>query len=545
MPLLPGLGGVGPVQAALDPQPSSGVELREDELGYDPRRQDMRTQADHIAPEAPDGHNHASGANGFYGSEAFYRSCQVFKKPYEVESATIEWMGPVEVVRLELTERMQAHPDAPGSVAADPLTWSGGEVSALRAEDYRTDDNALREYARHRADGAYQASWKAGDAGLGSGVQFLPDNPFGSCYPSFFFVKLVPVPHEDGNETQEPTDTRATVDAFTQMEIMLKAGCEGFVDGATSREITCRTGTGGLYDFTFEALCHEAFGGRWIGAFSLGARPDNPAGYGPLPNTVMYAEVFNRIASAVNALDRARIWLPFELECRTKEAHREQSIGASWPDDAECASSPASQWRMVWNGSPPAPNLGAAAWGGWTSCGLTVSASASAGILTSQCSGANFIIRTDQAAVEYRVAITGDAELALRPELREAVRDLGGVFATWSGGELRPFCNTVGSSGEAGGCCFAYQTPCPGWFWDSEDELGYTCGVVEKLEGSQCLMIQTGVLETSPPPGGTFSAARGLVGSGGFAAECASGSLIYRQLEINTDPGFWIRVPLA
>jgi hypothetical protein len=211
---------------------------------------------------------------------------------------------------------LRAHPDAPSTVNKDPLTWSTGERDALATESYRTPDNAIREYVLSLVDGGRNCTFKVGDAGTASSVTGLDDNPFGSCYPHFFFVRLVPEPFEDGNETVESHDTRCTVDAFQQMETYLRAMSEGFIDQRTSQELLCAwflahgTALGNLYNYTFENLCFDAFSGRWIGAFNLDKRPDEPSGFGPLPNTEMYAEVFNRLAKSVNLLDKVRLDLP-------------------------------------------------------------------------------------------------------------------------------------------------------------------------------------------------------------------------------------------
>jgi hypothetical protein len=81
-------------------------------------------------------------------------------------------------------------------------------------------------------------------------------------------------------------------------------------------DVICAQGTGDLYDYSFETLCYEAFGGRWIGSMSLDARPEDPQGFGPLPNTRIYAQVFNRLSSAWNLLDKARLDFPYLLEAR-------------------------------------------------------------------------------------------------------------------------------------------------------------------------------------------------------------------------------------
>jgi hypothetical protein len=59
---------------------------------------------------------------------------------------------------------------------------------------------------------------------------------------------------------------------------------------------------------------------RWFEFLPPTLRPDNAQGFGPLPNTNLYARVFNNFCNAVNLLTRARIDLPFNFETREGEA---------------------------------------------------------------------------------------------------------------------------------------------------------------------------------------------------------------------------------
>jgi hypothetical protein len=57
---------------------------------------------------------------------------------------------------------------------------------------------------------------------------------------------------------------------------------------------------------------------RWFEFLPATLRPDNAQGFGPMPNTNLYARIFNNVCNAVNLLVRARIELPTELETRHK-----------------------------------------------------------------------------------------------------------------------------------------------------------------------------------------------------------------------------------
>jgi hypothetical protein len=133
-------------------------------------------------------------------------------------------------------------------------------------------------------------------------------------FPTFFFTHLIPQPYEDGNDTSETTDTVCDVDDFLQMETYLRAMCEGYVDGETTASYACENAVESIFDFTYENLCYQAFGGRWLTVLPATERADNPQGFGPLPNVIMYADTFNQFSSAVNLLTRARVMLPHRLD---------------------------------------------------------------------------------------------------------------------------------------------------------------------------------------------------------------------------------------
>ena len=55
---------------------------------------------------------------------------------------------------------------------------------------------------------------------------------------------------------------------------------------------------------------------RWLEFLPGDIREDNAQGFGPFPNTNLYARIFNNLANAVNLLVRARIELPLTFEYR-------------------------------------------------------------------------------------------------------------------------------------------------------------------------------------------------------------------------------------
>jgi hypothetical protein len=258
-----------------------------------------------LSPEAPDAYTYADGLNldnhlapiGYDDQGKFCKSCQVYKAPYEIESATVEFdSGGNDVVKLVFKTRFQTHESAPSSFSSDVTTWDTTNIRST--QDYRTDDNGICEFFLHEYLGL-NGSWKIGDSALATLIRDIPDNPFGSIMPTFFFTRLMPKPYEDGNNTVDPWDSRMTVDPLLMAEIKLKAWCEGAVDAFSSQVNICGGGSK-PFDYTFENLCFDAFRGSYIGDFAGG-------GHGPLVNTITRSTSFNQIAAAVDLLNKFRI----------------------------------------------------------------------------------------------------------------------------------------------------------------------------------------------------------------------------------------------
>lgn len=318
-----------------------------------------------FAPEVASGHRYASTATGQHANAAatapFYRSCQIYQPPLEIDTAeTVRW-GPLEVVKLTFTGRLQHHPTAPASISADVSTW---DVAALTTEaaDYRTDENALRDYLVHVSDGSHQCE-KTGPGNTAASTWFsgLSDDPFGTCYPHLWLVQLVPRPRSDGNADQDPTDTPVTHGQFAFMETYLRIMAEGCVDGANTEADGCASGVSAVYDYTFANLCFQAFGltsmGTMPGAVTdyLGpqdVREDNPVGYGPLPTVRVAAETFNRFAKAINLLTRYRVMFPMEMNVTTyQDAGPVRPVEARYADGAAVDCTSITTNGFLWTGS--------------------------------------------------------------------------------------------------------------------------------------------------------------------------------------------------
>ena len=144
----------------------------------------------------------------------------------------------------------------------------------------------------------------------------------GTCYPMFTLTKLVPLPYDDGNDKQNSVDTKVIVDQFTQMELYIRAMCEGYIDGQTTNDLACSLASPAYFDFSYEAMCYEAFGGRSFTFMPLADRDDRPTGFSPIPNTLMKADIFNQFSSAINLLTSARVMLPLVLNSNRKTFKR-------------------------------------------------------------------------------------------------------------------------------------------------------------------------------------------------------------------------------
>ena len=331
-------------------------------------------QANFVSPESVDAYTYAEGINavGSYTPPAdFYSACRIYEPPPELDSVTLEETGNSQLVVLKFrlptatvgtyATRLRSHPTAPSSwtVADGPGTSLGSadlmDPTYGGTELYRTDDNALREYALWVGT-ARNACQRLGDNGLDSESRNTPPSPtdtngfWGSVLPHFIFVKLIPKPWEDANDTQNSTDSRVTIDAWQQIELYLRAMVEGFIDPASTYTINnctlseggCAHGDSGLYDFTWESACYSAgqdiaaahtadstipadLPFRYIGAFNSTFRSDGPPGHGPLPGvqaSVSFVQLFNRAAAVVNQMTRARVILPASLKTNTFVANR-------------------------------------------------------------------------------------------------------------------------------------------------------------------------------------------------------------------------------
>lgn len=231
-----------------------------------------------LVSEAPPGYTYLEDINFPYWTNRqmardYYRSCQIYRLPYEIDSAQIVYTpiaGQVDedgnqkyddnLVKIVIKGRLQHTRSAPNTIdSADDTALA--KRAALRSEPYRTDENALREYLQHMSGGYHCVKGMLGDSSTSYNVFTLPDDPMGACHPRFYFVKLVPYAYEDNNESVESThDSLIRVDPYVQMDLYLRAMCGGWMDIQSLRAINCDQGlsTSPVADYLYENLCYQA-----------------------------------------------------------------------------------------------------------------------------------------------------------------------------------------------------------------------------------------------------------------------------------------------
>jgi hypothetical protein len=329
-----------------------------------------------LAPESATGYRYSKNLNTAAPVDEFYKSCRIYEPPLEIESAETVTVDGETQVKITFAQRFHHHESAPASIARDISTW---DLAALLTEatNYRTDENAIREYLAWKDDTSLNCERTGpGNAASGSVVQLLPDNPYGSCFPHIWLVQLLPKPYDDGNDTAGRSDTPIRHDVMLQAETYIRAMCEGYVDGQTSIDYGCTVGVTAVFDYTFANLCFDAFQGTSITTMptvetdALGpddVREDSPIGYGPLPTVRLAAETWNQFAKAVNKLTRVRVSLPFQFETQpyddTNDPKYVGAVAAFNGSASDCSTSGLGGWRAQFAGGGVSPSTMTSTWG--------------------------------------------------------------------------------------------------------------------------------------------------------------------------------------
>jgi hypothetical protein len=250
----------------------------------------------------------------------FYRACPAFKPPYKIKKAYVSSSDGYNSVYIELDRKIDGY-----SLAQ----------SSTPSETYRTDYNGLNDWV-NKGSGIGNLAFRLGDASLtnDSGNNQVVSNTSngyqGSYYPRFFFVKLMPKPYSDKNNTAEDLkDSPLNHDAIKQAELYLEAMREGFTanSSASRGRLSCENIKGHLTppDYKYDQLLINStttadyFGNKWPSLltssinFNLVALrgEDNPRGFGAIPFVGTYLEPYSAIARSINSLISFRV--PFPL----------------------------------------------------------------------------------------------------------------------------------------------------------------------------------------------------------------------------------------
>jgi hypothetical protein len=436
-----------------------------------------------VAPEAPSSFNYTMLAepwltndhthlNQYFCDEGdtdceqlrrdFYASCRVYEPDPEIEKCEVESSdgGGNEIIKITLKTRLHHCSGAPSSIDKDPSTW---DIGALESEPFRSTENALRQYIIHQTTGR-QCDWEIpGNTGINSTLYAETDAPFGTCFPHFRLVKLVPLPYDDGNNKQNPTDTRFEHDFFPMMELYLKCMCEGFIDGVTSAAHACEYGTFSAFDFTFTNLCVQAFGNKWFSTLRREDQVLNPQGYGPMPNTEAYAEVFNQFAKAINLLTTFRVNIPAKLQCRLSTSESFSSLGMknAGGEDQGCSNGILAAWGFGTFGG----GGGSTSHGTWDDCAGGLGAVTAGANPTGVCDGSAFEIKSSRTSIGFRwIPLDPDAlTYALPAEWSDMLVSDATVMATvvYSTSVLNKTTSTDPSQGGSTQCCPDSGGDCP------------------------------------------------------------------------------------
>lgn len=394
-------------------------------------------------PEMPSEWNYVKGSNmTLTTAEQLrrYKSCRIYEPPLKVKSARVIIEHGDQVVRIELDGRLHntsaESGGAPSSFGRDLSTWTDA-YTAEATTFYRTAENGLREYLYYASTGNNCAPGVIGDSATDATIWFDPDSPFGACFPSFRFTRLLGLPYDDGNDDQNVgVDSPFLHDSLSQLEVVIRAICEGFVDGPTTNlygcprtdaDLTqCNVSEYGLYDFTYENLCYAATGNPYLQLLDISVRPDNVECYGPIPNTPAYSSMFNALSAMLNKLDTVRIMLPVYFESNVDiyaDNHPTRITGA---DGSDPDFTDVSAVAGYWEGVPPAATTVVTP-GSWTPGEITVTEAAAISADTG--SGDDWIQQSTAERGSYRLAFTDPASVAaLPPTISDMAVSHGGVL---------------------------------------------------------------------------------------------------------------------
>jgi hypothetical protein len=316
------------------------------------------------------------------------------------------------------------------------------------------------------------------------------------------------------------------------MELYLRAMCEGFVDDQTTGDNACNLTTGdALYDYTFENLCFQAFNGRWLSMLPESVRADKPQGFGPIPNTRLYAQTYNQFAQCLNLLTRARIMLPHKLQQRFRVYQNSEVRVPQWFVSTN---------KFIGFGiSPPAATTLTQEneWEDAFTDGVTGKQSI---VSTSFADYGEFdpsdqpMVVTQRSTTQWLYSLTDSMAIhALPPTIQDMYETLGGGWVGWQDVLTSTgYATQVATQGESSGCVGT-----PNYFWDGS--IGYEVGEPSETVYTCRLMEPSGLLNVGTPPPADYS-----FGWPGLTA-CTTGSAISTGVLLQSNSSGFISIPLV
>lgn len=275
----------------------------------------------------------------------FYNGCKAFTPPYKIKKAYVSSADSYASVYIELDRQID------GSLIKSESTNP--------SETYRTDYNGLIDWI-NRGGGVGRRSFRIGDSSIvnDSGSNQIVNNTAngyqGSYYPRFFFVKLMPKPYSDKNNSGDDLkDSPLNHDAIKQAELYLEAMREGFTADASGSKgrLSCENIKGHLTppDYKYDQLLINAtskpdyYGNKWpslltssinFNAVALRSE-DNPRGFGAIPFVGTYLEPYEAIARSINSLIKFRVPFPLSFKAIQYSYSKTEAVDPNdWTDSS-------------------------------------------------------------------------------------------------------------------------------------------------------------------------------------------------------------------
>lgn len=343
-----------------------------------------------------------------------YRSGEIYKAPYYIESVTALENG---LVDIALAVRIQHCDEASPTVSKEAGTW---DLDALAAEPWASDENRLRKYIARHVVGSTRA-WPPipGDMAPSRVPTYSPaSQPDSSAIlPRLHMVRLVPTAYEDNNDTPQATDTLRLSDPMQQMAWYAHAMAEGYVDSQSTAS-DCDNAEQ-MWDYTIQEATRQANGLR-----RLETVPDRvpvASGFGPLPAVNFDVATVNQYSRLVNLMTRVRIDLPVPIESRVHVTIGEIAVT---PADFD-----GSNWAIVATGSTVYTGASGGYLSDWDTVEPSIGESATRFIKTRYDSDlASWVLRGEEQSFEFRFAIDSEALQAVPISWRDMVNTATGLF---------------------------------------------------------------------------------------------------------------------